>query len=193
MKLFFDTETTGFPQDRLAPEHPDQAHLVELGAQLWDGDRLMQAVSLIVDPGDVTFSEGAVNAHGITPERAKAEGVPPQVALRAFAQMAKLADEAVAHNAQFDVKIIGLAAKRLGVEIPLPRVTCTMQIATPLTKIANGYGRGFKWPKLEEAFRHFYPERPFEHAHSAYYDCTYCRDIYMALQARGHILEKGAA
>lgn len=186
MKLFFDTETTGFAQPALPPAHRGQAHLVEIGAQLYDGDRLLQAASLIINPGDVDFSPGAVAAHGITPERAKAEGVPEIVALDVFDRMASLADEWVAHNADFDMRIMDIAHKRVGRPLVMPKtVTCTMKIAAPLTKLAGGYGRGFKWPKLQEAYEHFFPGKPFEHAHSAFYDCTYCRDIWVAMRDRG--------
>jgi DNA polymerase III epsilon subunit-like protein len=184
MILFLDTETTGLVQKDLPPDHRSQAHLVEIAAQLWDGDRMMQALSLIIDPGDVDFSPGAIATHGITAERAKAEGVAPQIALRVFDKMASLADEWVAHNASFEVEILRLAYCREGWVLPEKKITCTMQLATPLTKIDGGT-RGWKWPKLEEAYRYFYPDRPFEYAHSAYYDCTYCREIWTAMRDRG--------
>lgn len=52
MILFFDTETTGFFQDKLPVDHPDQPYIVQLAAQLCEdlGEPIAE-FSLIVDPG----------------------------------------------------------------------------------------------------------------------------------------------
>jgi DNA polymerase III epsilon subunit-like protein len=52
-----------------------------------------------------------------------------------------------------------------------------MQHTTNVLKIPGRYG-DFKWPKLEEAYKHYYGEI-FSGAHDALVDVRACRDVFL--------------
>jgi hypothetical protein len=76
--LVFDTETTGLPLFEQPSDHPDQPHLVQLGALLVDLDtrRELASVDLIVRPDGWVIGEEVSKIHGITHELAMDVGVP---------------------------------------------------------------------------------------------------------------------
>lgn len=115
MILFFDTETTGFVQDRLPVDHPDQPYVVQLAAELTEDDgEPVAGFSFIIDPGigEITIPTKASDVHGITDERAVALGVSAEFALGAFTHLYQRADLAVAHNIKFDRAVIETAIAR---------------------------------------------------------------------------------
>ena len=77
--LFFDTETTGIPQDYKAPctDTDNWPRLVQLGWILTDsrGNELRRG-NRIVRPEGFEIPAAASDVHGITTERALAEGEP---------------------------------------------------------------------------------------------------------------------
>jgi DNA polymerase-3 subunit epsilon len=192
--LFFDTETTGFFQDRLSVDHPDQPYIVQLAAELCDDDaKPIAGFSLIVDPG---ISEGidipvqASNVHGITNERAIQYGVSPEFALSAFTHLYQRADVIVAHNIKFDRGVTEAAiARHYGRVMPLRKTLfCTMEAASPIVNLpptermlAAGFTKP-KPPKLEECIRHFFDE-DLDGAHDAMIDVAACRRVYFHLKS----------
>ena len=91
MILFFDTETTGFPDWKLPLSHEKQPHIVQLAAQLCDEYGRMLAEMCVVIDNDVDIPEKASAVHGITRERAAEIGIPADVALGEFAAEAERA------------------------------------------------------------------------------------------------------
>lgn len=79
------------------------------------------AVVSIVDPG-VPIPAGAAAVHGITTERARAEGVPPADAIRAAAPLLlRCRNEGtplVIYNAPFDWPLLMAESSRHGVPLP---------------------------------------------------------------------------
>lgn len=192
--LFFDTETTGFASSSLDANDPDQAHLVQLGLILIDekGDEVDRYAS-IINPGEhVNFSQGAVKAHGITKERAMAEGVDPKEAVDKFMGFIARAEMLGAHNLQFDLKIIKLAIARVLNETWENKLTefCTMERSTdvvciPPTEKMIGAGRtNYKSPSLSECILYFFDE-VLEGAHDALIDVAACVRIYRKLVELG--------
>lgn len=189
MILFFDTETTGFYDDRLPADHPAQPHMVQLAALLTEDDgRDVMSISLVINPG-VPIPTRASDVHGITNEIAESRGIAPAVAVTAFAHMCSLADVAVAHNSKFDKGIIEAAAsRRYGKLFTMQTPTfCTMEAASPIVNlpptermIAAGFNKP-KPPKLEECISHFFGET-LEGAHDAMIDVTACRRVYFYLK-----------
>jgi DNA polymerase-3 subunit epsilon len=92
--LIFDTETTGLPLFEQPSDHPDQPHLVQLGALLVDLDtrRELASVDLIMRPDGWVIGEEVSKIHGITHELAMDVGVPEAVAVDALISMWRLAD-----------------------------------------------------------------------------------------------------
>jgi DNA polymerase III subunit epsilon len=191
ISFFFDTETGGFPNENVPPEHPSQPPLVELGFELFRGTRMLQTMSAIIKPyNGLTISPDAARIHGISQERAQAEGVPLVAALAIFDHCLRQADEVVAHNLAFDIRMMELVYKQLGRNSGPPwpaRRICTMVESTNLVKAAPGRRPGqWKWPKLAETYA-FFTNKQLENAHTAAADCAAMREILHVMRERGHI------
>jgi DNA polymerase-3 subunit epsilon len=196
MILFFDTETTGFLNERAPIDDPSQPYIVQLAAQLCEDDGAPVAgFSLIVNPG-VDIPERAAAVHGVTTERARKLGISSEFALTAFAHLYHRADLIVAHNIRFNKGVIEAALFRK--YATLKRVDkplfCTMDAASRVLKlpptermIAAGFDKP-KPPKLEECVKHFFNE-DLTGAHDAMVDVQACRRVYFHLKT----LEKDAA
>jgi len=194
--LFFDTETTGFFQDRLTVDDPAQPYIVQLAAQLCDKDgEAVAGFSFIVDPGigdGVDIPARASEVHGITNERAVQFGVSPEFALTAFTHLYQRADLICAHNIKFDKGVMEAAIARHYKKIMPLRKTlfCTMEAATPVINLpptermrAAGMDKP-KPPKLEECIRHFFDE-DLDGAHDAMVDVSACRRVFFHLKTLG--------
>ncbi|WP_334656963.1 3'-5' exonuclease [Sphingomonas panaciterrae] len=183
--LFFDTETTGIPLWHDPSDDPRQPHVVELACELWDGDNQADCFHAVIDPG-VPIPPEVAAIHGITDEIAQANGVAPHVGLDAFMRLIADADLVVGHNVSFDVRLMRImAARHRGVkwDNPLPTF-CTMRKSTNICQILSErprHARDWKWPKLGEAYRHFFGEE-LSGAHSAAVDCAGSRRVYFHLQ-----------
>ena len=197
MILVFDTETTGFPNPNLAPDHESQPYIVQLAAELCGDDgRTLAQFSVVIDNG-VEIPEKAAAIHGITTERAAEIGIPADVALELFIHLYGMADLIVAHHAPFDAKIMDIAlarraARRGGSPIAIlsmgKPVFCTMKAATPVVNIpptermrAAGFNRP-KSPKLEECIEHFFGEK-LSGAHDAMVDVGAAKRVYFYLKS----------
>ncbi len=178
--LSFDTETTGI----------DAPRLVELGAVLMEDERERACVSLIVRPGDYDeIPEAAARVHGITTVTALACGVPLIVAISTLTNLWAVASVRVAHNLEFDDKVIAAAMASLGRTSTLPRPpgVCTKELAAPILNLpptermcAAGYDKP-KPPSLREAYQHFFGEDP-PGAHSALADARAAARVYLAIK-----------
>ena len=189
--LFFDTETTGFVQDRLPVDHPDQPDIVQLAAQLTEANGTpIAGFSLIVCPREgVGIPTKASDVHGITDERAAAMGVSSEFALSAFTHLYQRAELIVAHNIKFDRAVMETAiARHYGKIMPLRKpLFCTMESASPIVNLpptdrmkAAGFMKP-KPPKLEECIRFFFNE-DLVGAHDAMIDVQACARTYFKLK-----------
>lgn len=181
MKLFFDTETTGKADFKASHEAKHQPHIVQLGAVLTEDDGTERAsIDLIIKPDGWTIPEEAAAIHGITTEIAERCGVPLLHAASVFSRLLAQADTLVAHNIEFDVKMMRASFFRLGKPFSDDGKTfyCTMKAATDICRLPGLYG--YKWPTLQEAHVHFLKEE-FKGAHSAIVDVLACKRIYFAL------------
>jgi DNA polymerase-3 subunit epsilon len=185
MILVFDTETTGKAEFNLPPEHPSQPRLVQLGAQLITPDRrVVGEINLLVRPDGWTVPADAQAVHGISTEMCATYGLKVETVVLLFAQLLRTAERVVAHNYDFD-KLIAL--RELGPVSPTMATLfrqkaayCTMKAATPICRLPGRMGT-YKWPSLQEAYRHFFSQG-FEGAHDAMADVRACARVYWALQ-----------
>jgi DNA polymerase-3 subunit epsilon len=188
--LFYDTETTGFCDFKLPPEHPKQPHLVQLGAIMTDlQGRVLNSIDLIIYPDGWEIPPEASRVHGITTDMAKSYGVPRRIALATFNHLYKNAKAVMAHNHDFDYLVMQAQYTQEGVPHRMDGVPrhCTMKSATPHTKIPKPGGGGFKWPTLSEAHIH-YCGKDFDNKHQAIADTIALVNIFFPMKKAGHIV-----
>ncbi len=176
--LFFDTETSDMIRRGQGPG-PQQPHIVQLAALLVKEDGESQLCT-IIRPEGWAVSAGAKEVHGISTAQAKAGGIPIGQAIRAFQELAAQAEVVVAHNIDFDRLMVLSEYMRLGLDSPFKgkREFCTMKTATDILKLPGPYG--YKWPTLQEAYRHF-TGKDLAKAHDALADVKACRIVYEAI------------
>jgi len=116
MFLIYDTETTGLPRDWKAPltDSDNWPRLVQLAWQLHDAKgTLISRGNHIVKPDGFTIPFTSAKIHGITTERAEADGIPLSEVLAAFDVDLARAQYVMGHNIEFDVNIVGAEYHRL--------------------------------------------------------------------------------
>ena len=190
MFLIFDTETTGLPKNYNAPvsDSSNWPRMVQIAWILYDkyGDEI-ESESYIIKPKGFTIPLDAVRVHGITTERAMAEGVELTTVLRKFIDVLDLSDYLVAHNMSFDERIVGAELVRENIypnrSSRIKRI-CTKEASTDYCKIPGDYG--YKWPSLTEL--HFILFKThFDEAHNATVDVQACARCFFELRRRGVI------
>ena len=155
MYLFFDTETTGIPENWKAPltDFENWPRLVQLAYQIFDieGNLIMEG-DYIIKPDGYTIPIESSRIHGITNERARSEGENLLKVLENFKFLIDEAHTIVAHNLDFDEKIVGCEYLRMGFSNPLVEKNriCTMKSLTNYCAIDDIFG--YKYPNLSELY-----------------------------------------
>ena len=179
--LFFDTETSDLPDMKAGPG-PRQPHVVQLAAILVI-EHTERVLNVLIKPDGWRIHRDALALHGITVERASAEGVPIAEAIAGFEELLSQADLAVAHNMKFDQLMVDSERLRLGRHSTWPETFCTMMACTGILQIP-GRGGGYKWPTLGESYSHFL-RKPLVGSHDALADVRACMAVYEELRCRG--------
>ena len=186
MYLFFDTETTGIPRNYRAPASDlnNWPRLVQIAWLLMDEEaNEVSSAEHTIKPDGFIIPEDAARIHGITTELALRNGVDlPSVLTEAAAAISR-ASVLVAHNMQFDEKILGAEFLRSGYPnlVDSRERKCTMQASTDYCRLPGRYG--YKWPTLQELHMKLFSE-PFEGAHRALVDVRACARCYFELKSR---------
>lgn len=193
LKLFYDTETTGLPDFKAPSKSAHQPHIVQLAALLVDMDtrETIQSMDVIIRPDGWTIPDDVAVIHGITTAHAAEVGIPEHLAVSMFMEL-WVGRTRVAHNQQFDARIVRIALMRYQSEDSADiwksgPSECTAILATPICQIPPtakmvkaGFNK-FKTPNMKEAYRHF-TGKELEKAHSAMADVMACRDVYFAIK-----------
>ncbi len=130
MLLFLDTETTGLPRYYATEPAKKWPRVVQLAWSLYDTDGNRESRnSFIIYPTDFTIPLDSVKKHGITTERAKAEGVSLHKVLPQFNADVEKATKVIAHNIAFDLPIVNTEFMRCRLETNLleKQNFCTMK------------------------------------------------------------------
>lgn len=169
MKLIFDTETTGLARPgvplNLLPR------LVQIAGVLVDADWIEQGCfSFLIKPNGFEIPANAFNIHGITTEKAAELGISLATALSVFNDFARVAAEIWAFNAAFDVIVMKSEYDRANRPCVLndKAAHCAMLQCVNICKLPGR--RGYKWPKLSEAYGFFFDGATFDNAHNALAD-----------------------
>ncbi|MCX6560302.1 MAG: 3'-5' exonuclease [Candidatus Aminicenantes bacterium] len=187
--LVFDCETTGLPIRRnLSVRDVDGwPRLVQLAWAVYDAfGRLEAAECRMVRPDGFLIPPDSTRIHGISHERALAEGNAVGDVLGLFARaLDSPFDAVIAHNLEYDRNVVG--AELIRAELPSRLFErpglCTMKTTTDLLKIPGPYG--YKWPKLEELYLFLF-EAGYEGAHDAALDVEATARCFFELRRRGH-------
>jgi DNA polymerase-3 subunit epsilon len=144
---------------------------------------------LIVKPDGWEIPRGASDVHGITTEIANQCGVPLALALATFSNLVKTSDDHVAHNEEFDQRVLQAQFHRLNRPFPVVNAHCTKNLATPIVNLppsermrAAGFNKP-KPPTLTECVDFFFGQK-LEGAHDALVDTRACLRVYLEILRR---------
>ena len=194
--LFFDTETSGFIKKALSADHPEQAWTIQVGAILANKDKDIARMDMIIKANGREINYHAQKIHGISAEKADAEGVDELEAAEQFGLLLREADLMVCHNLAFDIKFVRQLMERNIDEmsdearsafyLDMPGY-CTMQdkAVVKFCGLLNKANRP-KWPKLVELHEILF-EEGFADAHDAFADITATKRCFFALLDLGII------
>ena len=184
MYLFFDTETTGVPRNYKAPaaDFKNWPRLVQIAWLVTDAEGMeIASAEHIVKPAGYTIPPAAAKIHGITTEVALQKGLVIRTVLEPLVQAIDQASALIAHNMQFDEKILGAELLRAGYKnsVEAKQRKCTMLSSKDYCRIPGPYGN--KWPTLQELYAKLFHE-DFTGAHRALADVRACAKCYFELR-----------
>ena len=184
--IVFDTETTGLPKSRNAS--PEHSHLWPYIVQFsWlvydDATKEIKPIKdyIVKLPDGMTIPEDSTKIHGITNEKMLTEGKPIGDILIEFIKDYLNSQIVVAHNLEFDSKVIQAELYRNNmvnwIEKSCNIEYCTMKYGKPLTNILrpSKFNNGMyqKPPKLMELHKYLFQTIP-NNLHNSMIDVWVC-------------------
>jgi len=193
MYLFFDTETTGLPKNWNAPatDTRNWPRMVQLAFILCHPDgTIVESQNYIIKPDRYTIPMDISLIHGITTERANREGLELGNVLSYFQTYTAKATLLIAHNMEFDEKILGCEFYRTIGSNPLTskQKFCTMKSPNVINYCSIPpfrFGK-YKYPKLSELHKKLFGT-DFEEAHNASIDIQATAKCFWELKRIGKI------
>ncbi len=185
--LFFDVETTGLPKNWKASVYDvdNWPRIVQLAWLISDEEgNESKERDCIIKPDGFRIPKASERVHGISTERAMAEGQDLNEVLQDFLADLNDCQYLVAHNISFDSKVLGAELIRATDNNPLEVASqlCTMQLSTNYCKLPGKYG--YKWPTLTELHEKLFGT-DFEEAHDALVDVQACKRCFVELVRLG--------
>ena len=182
--LFFDVETTGMPRNWKAPvtDTFNWPRMVQIAWLAYDENRVCTDVqNFIIKPEGYEIPYDSERIHGISTEKAMEEGTDLTGVLEQFAIAIRDAENIIAHNMNFDEKVVGAEFIRKGINHQLfhSERICTMRESTWYCKIP-GRGGNYKWPTLNELHQKLFGVR-YADAHNAMNDTQACANCFFKL------------
>lgn len=211
MIFAYDTETTGLWKNGLSDRHEAQPKLCSISAILLretseTSFEIIDQLDYIIKPNGwvipepvlpklgITMEEAKAqkiklspaDIHGITHEKAEAEGVELFEAMKHVNSFMQQATATLGHNESYDNNVLRHALSLLKRTMPLPeKRICTMMMAKDYCRLPPNFpGGDWKWPRLEEAYKIVF-DRELVDAHSSLADITQSVELYQELKRRG--------
>jgi len=185
--IAFDFETSGLPKGRRNTKvTPETLHLFDgcravslSAARFSQRGRLIKTFDAIIRPDNFTIGADSTAIHGITHERALAEGRPFAEVFWDFMDfIGPRTKTLVAHNAQFDVSVLYSEMLRNGLDTTQIEdfvFRCTLEM----------YKERFMGPiKLTNLYKDIFGEE-FDNAHNSLADSIACGKVYPYLIGQG--------
>lgn len=174
---FTDTETSDSKYQRIC----------QLAAVLCDekGNEIEVLNELIYPDGWEVCDYFANEVHGITTQMCYEKGKPMPEVLERFGRILASSKKVICHNYNFDqARILNELTiyKKVGYADLFKQTPwfCTMLHTTDICKLPKARGTGYKWPKLQEAHKHFFGAE-FDGAHDALADLRATKRIYFEI------------
>ncbi len=144
--------------------------------------QLTDARSYIIKPEGYTIPFAAEKVHGITTEKAMAEGADLLFVLGEFEKCLGYSSYVIGHNVEFDLNIIKAEHIRKGFQSRLSGLVsvCTKEESTEFCALTGGRGGKFKWPTLDELYNKLFQEG-FDEAHNAAADVAATARCFLEL------------
>jgi DNA polymerase III epsilon subunit-like protein len=189
--LVFDTETNGLPKSKNAKIFDTQQfpYILQLSYIIYDvyNNNIIKTTNNYIN--NVEFNEDAYKINKITKEMIE-NGKNIKDVLNDFIDAIKVCDILVAHNCNFDKKIIMVECVRnqilyrLNYNIKNKNTFCTMINSINLCKLPSNFENGnFKFPKLNELYNYLFNENiPSDNLHNSLVDCIFTLKCYIKLK-----------
>lgn len=194
----YDSETTGLPDWKQPSEAEHQPHLTDLCYLLFSKEgELIESMDALIRPDGWVIPKDVEELTGLSTDFLTINGIPEREALAMFGRINKQADVRVAHNAQFDERIMRIGISRYFGKAVADRfkekpIYCTANATKnivkcpPTEKMLNSrFKNTFKTPNMQEALSFFCPGEVIGQAHRARPDALACAKVFFAMQARG--------
>lgn len=177
--LVVDIETTGFLCNG--------GRIVELGAVSLDletGEREI-VYDKVFNPGmeREELEKSWIVSNGHMDTDTILDGLQFENERNAVQEIVDAHDGVTAFNRNFDIPFLEVYGIKFAKLVP-----CPMLLATPICKLPGRRG-GYKWPKAEEAYKHFFPESEYIEAHRGADDAMHEAEIIYAMHKNGQYLE----
>ena len=185
--IAWDTETTGLPMtwNKATPDNIDNFNLCRMVSlalvKYTSSGREVSSYHGIAYPKD--FEVKATEIHGITHERAKAEGRPFKELYDKFIELTRGVDILVAHNSKFDENVLFSECYRHGLSVePFKRLrfVCTLDMTRRV------FLRHMKLGVLYQRVT----GKELEGAHDALNDSRGCGRVYPYLRDKHPVLKE---
>jgi len=168
---FLDTETTGLPKRRNSNALESDDNWPDIVSVAWSvyekNGTLVKSSYSIIQPEAWKIPEDSIKIHGITQEKALAEGRPLREVLDELKVDLQTSEYVVCHNIEFDKNVLFHAYKWRLHQNPWhiwpSWEICTMIKGEPEVKIPSKYpttNRPYKPPTLTELYRATFGEDP---------------------------------
>ena len=197
--ICIDTETTGLPKKRNASITDDAnwPYAVQISWMILDDDKIVKTSDFIINING-SIPEESTAIHGITNEIMNEKGVSIHGVLEELCNDCKEVQLMVAHNLEFDKKIIMVELYRNGFyqeynDLRYSKFieVCTMKAGKDLCKIEKKDRFGnmyYKWPQLSELYEKLFETTP-KNLHNSLVDMCACLRCFYKMRFGQDIVE----
>ena len=197
--LLFDTETNGLPKAWRAPPHQidNWPRILSIAWKMYEmnsagvATELERGYTLVKPEASTIWDADSAKIHGISREKAEAEGATAESVFTGFMNLARGAHLIVAHNIQFDKNVVLAELLRLNPRLVLnwwPRLEyCTCEGTTRIVKLPAAKPRPsdpYKRPKLAELYKFLFEVDGTFDYHTAAGDTECLSQCFIALVRR---------